>query len=67
MVMSAIEIDMSKVDQTAAHEVAHDILLFFADLHDEDVGSLTMIVALGIVMEIMIEQHTGQVAHTRGH
>ncbi len=58
---------MSKVDQEVAHEVANDILLFFADIHDEGVSILDMIVSLGIVMEIMIEQNAGQVAHTRSH
>jgi metal-sulfur cluster biosynthetic enzyme len=65
--MPAIEVDMSKVDQEVAHEVANDILLFFADIHDEGVSILDMIVSLGIVMEIMIEQSAGQVAHTRSH
>ena len=65
--MPAIEVDMSKVDQEVAHEVANDILLFFADIHDEGVSILDMIVSLGIVMEIMIEQSVGQVAHTRSH
>ncbi len=58
---------MSKVDQEVAHEVANDILLFFADIHDEGVSILDMIVSLGIVMEIMIEQSAGQVAYTRSH
>jgi len=58
---------MSKVDQEVAHEVANDILLFFADIHDEGVSILDMIVSLGIVMEIMIEQSARQVAHTRSH
>lgn len=65
--MPAIEVDMSKVDQEVAHEIANDILLFFADIHDEGVSILDMIVSLGIVMEIMIEQSAGQVAHTRSH
>ena len=65
--MPEIEVDMSKVDQEVAHEVANDILLFFADIHDEGVSILDMIVSLGIVMEIMIEQSAGQVAYTRSH
>jgi metal-sulfur cluster biosynthetic enzyme len=65
--MPEIRVDMSKVDQEVAHEVANDILLFFADIHDEGVSILDMIVSLGIVMEIMIEQNAGQVAHTRSH
>lgn len=58
---------MSKVDQEVAHEIANDILLFFADIHDEGVSILNMIVSLGIVMEIMIEQGAGQMANTRSH
>jgi hypothetical protein len=65
--MPEIEVDMSKVDQKVAHEVANDILLFFADIHDEGVSILDMVVSLGIVMEIMIEQSAGQVAYTRSH
>jgi hypothetical protein len=65
--MPMIEIDMNDVDEAVAHDVAHDILLFFADIQDEGVNASEMIVALGIVMEIMIEQDRGQVANTRSH
>lgn len=65
--MAKFEVDMSKVDEKMARDVAHEILLFFADIQDEGVNALEMIVALGIVMEIMIEQDRGQVAHTRSH
>jgi hypothetical protein len=65
--MPEIRVDMSKVDQEVAHEIANDILLFFADIHDEGVSILNMIVSLGIVMEIMIEQGAGQMANTRSH
>jgi hypothetical protein len=66
-IMAKFEVDMSKVDEKVARDVAHEILLFFADIQDEGVNALEMIVALGIVMEIMIEQDRGQVAHTRSH
>lgn len=65
--MAKFEVDMSKVDEKVARDVANEILLFFADIQDEGVNALEMIVALGIVMEIMIEQDRGQVAHTRSH
>jgi hypothetical protein len=65
--MPEIEIDMSDVDEVVAHDVANEILLFFADIQDEGVNASEMIVALGIVMEIMIEQDRGQVANTRSH
>ena len=65
--MAKLEIDMSSVDEKVARDVAYEILLLLADIHDEGVKALEMIVALGIVMEIMIEQDRGQVAHTRSH
>jgi hypothetical protein len=66
-IMAKFEVDMGKVDEKVARDVANEILLFFADIQDEGVNALEMIVALGIVMEIMIEQDRGQVAHTRSH
>jgi hypothetical protein len=65
--MAKLEIDMSNVDEKVARDVAYEILLFFADIQDEGVNALEMIVALGIVMEIMIDQDRGQMAHTRSH
>lgn len=65
--MLEIEVDMSKVDQETAQDVADDILIYFEELDDEGVNILDMIVALGMVMEVLIEQNSGEVAHTRSH
>jgi metal-sulfur cluster biosynthetic enzyme len=65
--MLEIEVDMSKVDQETAQDVADDILIYFEELDDEGVNVLDMIVALGMVMEVLIEQNSGEVAHTRSH
>ena len=65
--MLEIEVDMSKVDQETAQDVADEILIYFDELDDEGVNILDMIVALGMVMEVLIEQNSGEVAHTRSH
>lgn len=65
--MPEIEVDMTNVDQDVAHKMAHSILLFFSDKHDQGVKEIEMIVALGIVMEIIIEENDRTMAHTRSH
>ena len=65
--MPEIEIDMSLVDQETAEDVADEILLYFDQLDDEGVAIIDMIVALGMVVEVLIEQNSGEVAHTRSH
>ena len=65
--MPEIEIDMTTVNQDVAQNLAHSILAFFADKYDQGVREYEMIVALGIVMEIMLEQDDRPMAHTRSH
>jgi metal-sulfur cluster biosynthetic enzyme len=65
--MPEIEIDMSLVDQETAEDVADEILLYFDQLDDEGVAIIDMIVALGMVVEVLIEQSDREMAHTRSH
>jgi len=65
--MPEIEIDMSLIDQETAEDVADEILLYFDQLDDEGVAIIYMIVALGMVVEVLIEQSDREMAHTRSH
>lgn len=65
--MPEINVDMTKVDQDVAQKMAHSILLFFSDKYDQGVKETEMLVALGIVMEIMIEENDRAMANTRSH
>jgi metal-sulfur cluster biosynthetic enzyme len=65
--MPEIEIDMSQVDQETAEDVADEILLYFDQLDDEGVAIIDMIVALGMVVEVLIEQSDREMANTRSH
>jgi hypothetical protein len=65
--MPEIEIDMSQVDQETAEDVADEILLYFDQLDDEGVAIIDMIVALGMVVEVLIEQSDREMANARSH
>jgi hypothetical protein len=65
--MPEIEIDMSQVDQETAEDVADEILLYFDQLDDEGVAIIDMVAALGMVVEVLIEQSDREMANTRSH
>lgn len=65
--MPEIEVDMTEVDQDVAEKMAQSILAFFSDKYDQGVKEVEMIVALGIVMEVMVEEDNRPMAHTRSH
>jgi len=65
--MPEIEIDMTTIDEQMAHQLAHSILIFFSAKYDQGIRPKEMMVALGIVMEILIEEDDRTLAHTRSH
>jgi len=65
--MPEIEVDMTEVDQDVALKMAQTILSFFSDKYDQGIREVEMIVALGIVMEVMVEEDDRPMAHTRSH
>lgn len=65
--MPEIEIDMTDVDEDVAKKMAQSILCFFSDKYDQGVKEKEMIVALGMVMELMVDEDDRPMAHTRSH
>lgn len=65
--MPEIEVDMTEVDQDVALKMAQTILSFFSDKYDQGIREVEMIVAIGIVMEMMVEEDDRPMAHTRSH
>ena len=65
--MPEIEVDMTEVDQDVALKMAQTIVSFFSDKYDQGIREVEMIVAIGIVMEMMVEEDDRPMAHTRSH